>query len=128
MRTSIALLIPAFFLAAALAQPAMAQEKKADKKAMIRGQKVVHEDERVRVVESVWKPGEANPMQERGYRITRVLRGSSSMLRTFADGKEHKMEWKAGETHQFGPDKAHSTKNVGKSEVVTYTVTLKQPK
>ena len=117
------LLIPAFFLAGAIAQPAVAQEKKAEK-APVRAQKILVDNDRVRVVESTWKPGEANPMAPRGYRVTRVLKGSTTILRTHADGKTETIEWKEGGVYVLPADNV-STKNVGKSEVVSYTVTLK---
>jgi hypothetical protein len=118
------LLLPAVFFAVELAAPAMAQDKKADKKQAERGQKVLIDNDKIRVTESVWKPGEANAMTDRGYRVTRVLRGSTTMERTYADGKKEKLEFKAGDTFASGPDKV-SQKNVGKGEVVTYTVTPK---
>jgi hypothetical protein len=117
------LLIPAFFLTGAIAQPAVAQEKKAEK-APVRAQKILVDNDRVRVVESVWKPGEVNPLVPRGYRVTRVLKGSTTILRTHADGKTETIEWKEGGVYVSPADNA-SSKNVGKSEVVSYTVTLK---
>src|SRR4051794_7009593 len=88
------LLVPAIFLAGAVAQPAMAQEKKAEKKQAERAQKVLVDNDRIRVTESIWKPGETNQMMERGYRVTRVLRGSTTVERTHADGKKEKREYK----------------------------------
>ena len=120
------LLVPAFLLAGAIAQPAMAQEKKADK-APIRAQKILVDNDRVRVSESVFKPGEVNPMTPRGYRVTRVLKGSTTILRTHADGKTETIEWKEGGVYVSPADNA-SSKNVGKSEVVIYTVALKPEK
>jgi len=117
------LLVPAFFLAAAVAQPAAGQEKKAEK-ATVRAQKILVNNDRVRVSESVFKPGEVNPMAKRGYRVTRVLKGSTSVVRTHADGKTEKIEWKEGGVYVSPADNA-STKNVGKSEVTIYTVVLK---
>jgi hypothetical protein len=111
-------------LAGALAGPAMAQEKKAEKKQGERALKVLLDNDKIRVTESLWKPGEVNPMLDRPYRVTRVLRGSTTIERTHADGKKEKMEWKAGDTMPFGPDKV-SIKNVGKGEIATYTVTPK---
>jgi hypothetical protein len=118
-------LILAFFLAGATAPPAVAQE--ADQKATIRAQKILLDNERVRVTESVFKPGEQNPMQQRGYRVTRVLKGSTSLLRTHSDGRTEKLEWKEGGVYVSPADNA-STKNVGKSEVTVYTVVLKPEK
>jgi hypothetical protein len=117
------LLIPAFFLAGAVAMSATAQEKKSDK-APIRAQQVVVENDRIRVTESTFKPGEANPAVQRGYRVTRVLKGSTTIERTHADGKVEKIEWKEGGVYVSPSDNA-STKNVGKGTVVIYTVTLK---
>ena len=117
------LLVPAFFLAGAIAQPAMAQEKKAEK-GPVRAQKILVNNDRVRVSESVFKPGEVNPMAKRGYRVTRVLKGNATILRTHADGKTEKIEWKEGGVYVSPADNA-SAKNVGKSEAVIYTVVLK---
>lgn len=109
------------------ASPADAQEKKAGKKAPERAQKILLDNERVRATEGVFKPGEANPMMPRPYRVTRVLRGDSQMVRTHADGRTEKLVWKSGDVFASGPDNS-STKNVGNTEVVIYTVTLKQAK
>lgn len=119
----VGLLVPALFLAGAIAQPAVAQEKKAEK-APVRAQKILVNNDRVRVSESVFKPGETNPMAKRGYRVTRVLKGSTTVVRTHADGKTEKIEWKEGGVYVSPADNA-STRNVGKSEVVIYTVVLK---
>jgi hypothetical protein len=128
MHTAFArLLVPAFLLAGALAGPVMAQEKKAEKKQAERGQKVLIDNDKIRVTESIWKPGEANPMLERGYRVTRVLSGSTTVERTHADGKKEKREYKAGDIIESGPDKL-SQKNIGKGQIVTYTVTPKTKK
>jgi hypothetical protein len=118
------LLVPAFLLAGAIAPPAMAQDKKADK-APVRAQKVHVDNDRIRVTESVFKPGEMNPMEKRGYRVTRVLKGNSTMERRHADGKVEKVEYKEGGVIVNPGDNA-SLKNVGKSEVLIYTVTLKK--
>jgi mannose-6-phosphate isomerase-like protein (cupin superfamily) len=117
------LLVPAFLLAGVIAHPAIAQEKK-DEKAPVRAQKIYINNDRVRVSESVFKPGEVNPMAKRGYRVTRVLKGSTTLVRTHADGKTEKLEVKEGDVYVSPADNA-STKNVGQSEIVIYTVVLK---
>lgn len=121
------MLIAAFVLAGAVAMPAMAQDKKSDKKPPVRAQKVLVDNDRVRVSESVFKPGEENPMQQRGYRITRVLKGSTTVERRHSGGKSEKIEWKEGSVHVSPADNA-STRNIGKSEVTIYTVVLKPEK
>lgn len=120
------MLIAAFVLAGAIAMPAMAQDKKAAK-APVRAQKILVDNDRVRVTESVFKPGEENPMQQRPYRITRVLKGSTSVVRTHSNGKTEKIEWKEGGVYVSPADNA-SAKNVGKSAVTIYTVQLKSEK
>jgi hypothetical protein len=121
------LLVAACFIAAAVAAPAMAQEKKAEKKAPVRAMKVLLDNDKVRVTESLFKPGEENPMEPRGYRIGRVLKGNTTVERRHSNGKVEKIEWKEGGVYQSGPDNA-SAKNIGKGEVVLYTVTLKKEK
>jgi hypothetical protein len=118
----------AMLISAVLAAgPVAAQEKKAEKKAPVRAMKILVDNDKVRVTESVFKPGEENPMEPRGYRIGRVLKGNTTIERRHKDGKVEKIEWKEGQVYQSGPDNA-SAKNIGKSEVVLYTVTLKQAK
>jgi quercetin dioxygenase-like cupin family protein len=111
------------FVAVAIAQPAMAQDKKAAEKAPTRAQKVLVDNDRVRVSESVFKPGESNPLQKRGYRVTRVLKGNTTVERT-TDGKKEVIEYKEGAVI-VAPAGMNTTKNVGKQEVTIYTVVLK---
>jgi len=115
---SVATLVPALFLS-----PAMAQ----DKKAPVRAQKLLLDNDRMRATESVFKPGEVNPMEARGHRVTRVLKGSTTIERTHASGKTEKIEWKEGGVYYSPADNA-SAKNIGKSEVTIYTVTMKEKK
>src|SRR5690349_7846291 len=102
----------------------MAQDKKGQKKQTERAQKVLLDNDRYRATESVWKPGEENPMIERGHRVTRVIKGSTTIERTHKDGKKEKIEWKEGGVYYTAPDHA-SSKNIGKSAVTTYTVAAK---
>ena len=112
----------AFLVSAAVAQPAVAQEKKA--RAQTRAQEILIDNDRVRVSESVFKPGEENPMARRGFRVTRVLKGNTTVVRTSKDGKTEKIEYKEGMV-LISPAGTTSTKNVGKSAVTLYTVVLK---
>ena len=114
---------PAFLLAAAVTQPVTAQ----DKKAPIRAQKVLLDNDRMRATESVFRPGEVNPMEPRGHRITRVLKGSTTIERTHSNGNTEKIEWKEGGVYYSPADNA-SSRNTGKSEVTIYTVTMKEKK
>jgi len=118
-------MISALVLAASLAMPAMAQDKKAEKKAATRDLKVLVDNDRVRASETTWKPGEENPMEARAYRVSRVIKGNTTVERRHKNGKVEKIEWKEGGVYESGPD-VTSTKNVGKGTVVLYTVTLKK--
>ena len=91
------LLIPAIFAAGAVAVPAMAQEKKAAQ----RTQKVFIDNDKVRVTETTFKPGEVSPSTERPYRITRVLKGGTT-VRTYADGTTRTVEFKTGDVFAAG--------------------------
>ena len=56
-------------------------------------------------------------------RVVRVLM-EGTLLLTYADGKTEKRERKTGQVYTLGPSEQYSVKNVGKSEVVLYTVVL----
>ena len=134
-------LIPAVMLAFAGAAPAMKHEEKAkDAKAAPKDakdakkseatntQKVLHDDDKVRVTETTTKPGERGNNTTRGLRVTRYLQGGTQE-RTYADGKKEKIERKTGEVLVAGPDKqAYYVTNVGKTPIVTYTVSIKGAK
>ena len=57
-------------------------------------------------------------------RVVRVLKGGT-VLRTYADGKTEKSEWKTGEVQIQEPGPQYTARNVGKTEVVLYVVRLK---
>jgi len=117
------LLIPAIFVATAVAVPAMAQEKKAAQ----RTQKAFIDNDKVRVTDTTFKPGQVSPSIERPYRITRVVKGGTT-VRTYADGTTRTVEFKTGDVFAAGPDKPYSSKNTGKSDIVLYSVNLKKAK
>ena len=118
------LLIPAIFVAGAVALPATAQDKG---KAGQRTQKVFIDNDKVRVTETTFKPGEVSPSIERPYRITRVIKGGKT-VRTYADGKTVEREFKTGEVFAAGPDKPYSAKSISKTDIVLYSVNLKKVK
>ena len=128
MNRSVALLTAALLIAAG---PALAQDKA---KGPQRVQNTLLENDKVRVYESVSKPGEVSGNVVRPYRLVRVpyrivraLQGGT-LQRTYPDGKTEKREWKTGEVRAEGPDKKFSGKNVGKTEIVLYGVEPKQAK
>lgn len=56
-----------------------------------------------------------------GSRVVRALKGGT-VLRTYADGKTEKSEWKTGEVQIQEPGPQYTARNVGKTEVVLYVV------
>jgi hypothetical protein len=136
IRLFVSVLVPAFMLAGVAANPAMAQDKakeakkeapaaKAEKgKAVV---KDLFENDKVRVAEATFKPGDEGANVARPFRITRALKGGT-IQRTYADGKTEKVEYKTGEVRALGPDPVFTPKNIGKTDVVLYVVNLKEPK
>lgn len=140
----LAMFIPAFALAVFAAQPVSAQDKAKDAKEMKapkdakdmkdakaakaeKGKpvtKVLHEDDKVRVTETTYKPGDESESVARAYRIVRLLKGGT-LQRTYPDGKVEKYERKTGEVRAAGPDTPYKVKNIGKTDVVLYTVNIK---
>jgi hypothetical protein len=82
------------------------------------------EDDKVQVFEIRQKPGDVNTPSTSSTRVIRALKGGS-LLRTYADGKTEKADWKTGEVQIQQPGPQYTVTNVGKSEVVLYVVRLK---
>ena len=139
MKSGYPLCALALVSAAFLATPAIAQDKKAaapakapdakaapDKKAVEKGgetRKVILENDKVLVTENTYPPGASSAMRERRARVSRSLT-DGTMEKTWADGKKEVLKWKAGEV-RYSPQETFIQKNVGKSDWVVYTVTLK---
>ena len=129
IRLFVSLLVPAFIVAGVAASPAMAQDKAKAAKAE-KGKvtvKVLHDDDRVRVQEVTFKPGDENTNVARPFRVVRALKGGT-LERTYPDGKKDKLVWKTGEVKVLEASPPYAPKNVGKSDVVLYVVVPKQPK
>ncbi len=110
------LLVPAFLLAGAVVNSAMAQEKAA--KASIKP-KVLLDNAKVRVTEVTYKPGdELTSITTSANRIIRVLKGGTTQF-TYADGKKETKVWKTGEVLWLEPGPAYSNKNIGKTNART---------
>ena len=125
-------LTAAFILAAANSIPALAQDKAAARvgantKQQWSPTKVLYDNDKVRVQEVTFRPGDQGPNTARPFRIIRVLKGGT-MQRIYPDGKIDKVVYKTGEVKVFEADKPFTPKNVGKSDIVLYVVALKEPK
>lgn len=122
-------------LAVAVAgNPVMAQDKakpaappakaagKADSKDE-RDRKVFVDNEKVLASEVRYKPGASSGMVARGNRVVRALT-DGTLEKTLPDGKKETITWKAGEV-KYNPKETYSQKNVGKTELVLFTVTIR---
>lgn len=107
----------ASFLTAGLSA-AMADEKGQSSRT------ILAESDKLQVIEIRQKPGEVSTPSTSSTRAVRALKGGT-MLRTYADGKTEKVEWKTGDVQIQEPGPQYTVKNVGKSEIVLYAVRLK---
>lgn len=118
----VGIVVPAFIMTGGMANSVVAQEKAA--KATVK-QKVLLENDKVRVYELALKPGAENTsVPSSSSRIVRALKGGT-LQRNYADGKKENVVWKAGQVRLNEPSPAHTVKNIGKTEVLLYVVQLK---
>ena len=121
------LLVPAFFVAGVIATPAMAQEKKAEKKMEKQAGKSTSKEalknDRVRVNDVTFKPGDEAPSIERPARVIVYVKGGT-LQRIYPDGKKESTTYKDGEVRYFDATPAYAVKNVGKTTVHLYGVQL----
>lgn len=82
---------------------------------------ILVEDDKFQVFEIRQKPGEINTPSTSGFRVIRALSGGA-LLRTYADGKTERSDWKTGEVQIQGPGPQYTVTNVGDTEVVLYVV------
>jgi hypothetical protein len=119
------LLVPVFLLSGAVENSAMAQEKaeaKAQKVAGAPAIKEVAKNEKVRVYEAIFKPGDEAPSVERPFRVVRALTGGTLEL-TYPDGKKETSQYKNGEVKLRDRD-TYGVKNIGTTTVHLYVVQL----
>lgn len=135
LRLFASLVIPVLMVAGLATNPAFAQDKAKAAKAAPAAKaekgkptiKVLVDNDKVRVVEATYKPGDESESVARPYRIVRLLKGGT-LQRTYADGKVEKFQRKTGEVREAGPDAPYKIKNIGKSDVVFYSVNIKEAK
>jgi len=123
-RLFVSLVVPAFILAGMAVNPAAAQDKAKAEKGKS-AMKVLAENDKLRAYEARFKPGDENlSVPSSATRVVRALKGGT-LLRTYADGKTEKVEWKTGDVRINAPSGQYTAKNVGKTEIVLYVVLLK---
>lgn len=90
---------------------------------------VLADNDKVRVVEVTYRPGDASKIAlRRNFRVVRALR-SGTLQRLYADGSVETWAMKVGAVKIFDADKKpFATKNTGASDLVFFIVALKKPK
>ena len=99
----------------AKAEKAMAEKAKKEWPKLGPNAKLLLENEKIRVVETLGKPGEKNPMVKRGPRVVYVLKGGPVKV-YYADGKTEMDELKTGTARYYPGGDTKSTETVGKTE------------
>lgn len=123
------LLLPAITVAGAVARPALGQETKTQASApkASAGEvtlKEIEQNDKVRVYEATFKPGDSSLSAKRPMRVIHALAGGT-LERTYADGTKETVHWKTGETRILSEERPYAVKNVGKSVVRLFVVALK---
>jgi len=101
------------------AVPVRAEDKKGEPVV-----KEIQQNDRVRVAEVTFKPGDSSPSAKRPMRVVHAIKGGS-LERTFEDGSKETAQWKAGETKILTEERPYAIKNVGKTAVQLLVVYLK---
>ena len=114
----------ALFALAAIGTPALAQDKGKATAAPAASTKVVFENDKMRALETTWKPGEEAPSVARGPRLSRAIKGGA-LTRIYPDGKTEKITYKDGEVKWFDATPPYAIKNETKSPIMLYTVYMK---
>ena len=116
----VGIVVPAFIMAGSVTNSAVAQGKTA--KPTI---KVLLENDKVKVYETTYKPGDVNTgVATSATRIIRVMKGGT-IERSYADGKKETLVLKTGEVNFYTRLPAYNVKNIGKTVLQTYVVQLK---
>ena len=120
-RSSICILVGAFLSVGLVLNPAFAQGVKDKSANPGYAQKVLLENDKVRVTETSWTPGARGPSVALPVRVLRALRGGT-LTRIYPDGKTEVTVWKTGEVKYFDATPEYAVKNTGKTKVVLYGV------
>lgn len=105
-------ILPALML---LAGPAWAQ---------VAEPKIIAENDRLVVSETIAKPGESTPVAVRTGTVNVYLEGGTAEA-TYADGTKATVTRKAGETRIIAEKRAYSAKNIGATTIHVITIAVK---
>ncbi|RFP09969.1 MULTISPECIES: hypothetical protein [unclassified Duganella] len=89
--------------------------------------KEIEQNDRVRVYEATFNPGDVSPSAKRPMRVVYALKGGV-LERTYVDGTKEKIIWKSGETRIMQEERDYAIKNVGKTKIDLIVTALKETK
>ena len=130
MNKFLSILITAVFAVSSAGAFAAAHMKAADDKKMdkaaarMAATKELKNDDKVRVLDVTFKPGDEAPSVARPARVIIYVKGGT-LQRTYPDGKKESTTYKDGEVQYFGATPPYAVKNVGKTTVHLYSVAVK---
>jgi|ERR1700680_739310 quercetin dioxygenase-like cupin family protein len=123
-----ALVFPAFVLAGMVANPVFAQEKKTENVQKAAAGEVtlkeIEQNDKLRVYEATYKPGDVSPSTKRPMRVIHALKGGT-LERTYSDGTKETVKYKTGDTRIISEEKPYAVKNIGKGVVRLLVVAVK---
>jgi len=102
------------------ASPALAQPSSPGKPVV----KELEQNDKVRVYEAIFKPGDVSASAKRPMRVVYAVKGGV-LERTYADGTKEKIIWKSGETRIMQEERDYAIKNVGKTRIDLIVTALK---
>jgi cell division protein FtsI/penicillin-binding protein 2 len=117
----VGLLIPAFLAAGIVATPAMAQDKAKAGEVVV---KEIAQNDKLRVYQATFKPGDTGPSVKRPMRAVYAIKGGT-LERTYEDGTKETIVWKSGESRLVAEERPYGLKNTGKTVIVLHVVQLK---
>jgi len=114
-------LCAALAVTALIANPALAQDKKAAGEGTL---KEIAQNDKVRVAEVTYQPGQGSPSQKRPMRVAHALT-DGTIERIYADGTKEVTQWKAGDTRIISEPRAYAIKNIGKDTIRILVIFVK---
>ena len=105
-------LLPAFLLLPASAWAQIAEPK------------IIAENDKVMVSETIAQPGESTPVAVRLGTVNVYLEGGTAEA-TYADGTKATVTRKAGETRIIAEKRAYSARNIGTTTIHVITIAVK---
>jgi len=86
--------------------------------------KEIAQNDKLRVYQATFKPGDSGPSVKRPMRAVYAIKGGT-LERTYEDGTKETIVWKSGESRLVAEERPYGLKNTGKTVIVLHVVQLK---